>query len=254
MALSGGERRRCEIARALAAKPSIMLLDEPFAGIDPLSIADIRDLVMPPEGPRHRRPDHRPQRARDARHRRPRLHHLRRPGAVRRQPQELVADATVRAVYLGEAFQPLDVMALGPRLDLRQSQSLVMTPQLQQAIKLLALSNLELETFVDSELEKNPLLEAAGEERRRRPPTRRVEAADDCAGDELARPDELIAAGGGEIDAPLDVDHGAETFHRDCASDSRRRRLAASTAASRHRRVGRRRRAATTTATASRRR
>ncbi len=45
MALSGGERRRCEIARALAAKPSIMLLDEPFAGIDPLSINDIRDLV-----------------------------------------------------------------------------------------------------------------------------------------------------------------------------------------------------------------
>ncbi len=46
MALSGGERRRCEIARALAAKPSIMLLDEPFAGIDPLSISDIRDLVL----------------------------------------------------------------------------------------------------------------------------------------------------------------------------------------------------------------
>jgi lipopolysaccharide export system ATP-binding protein len=45
MALSGGERRRCEIARALAAKPSIMLLDEPFAGIDPLSISDIRELV-----------------------------------------------------------------------------------------------------------------------------------------------------------------------------------------------------------------
>jgi lipopolysaccharide export system ATP-binding protein len=41
----GRERRRCEIARALAANPSIMLLDEPFAGIDPLSIADIRDLV-----------------------------------------------------------------------------------------------------------------------------------------------------------------------------------------------------------------
>jgi lipopolysaccharide export system ATP-binding protein len=45
MALSGGERRRCEIARALAADPSIMLLVEPCAGIDPISIADIRELV-----------------------------------------------------------------------------------------------------------------------------------------------------------------------------------------------------------------
>ncbi|ANU06555.1 RNA polymerase factor sigma-54 [Paraurantiacibacter namhicola] len=51
-------------------------------------------------------------------------------------------------------------MALGPRLDLRQSQSLVMTPQLQQAIKLLALSNLEIETFIGEALEANPLLEA----------------------------------------------------------------------------------------------
>ena len=50
MALSGGERRRCEIARALAAKPSIMLLDEPFAGIDPLSISDIRDLIKDLKG------------------------------------------------------------------------------------------------------------------------------------------------------------------------------------------------------------
>ena len=51
-------------------------------------------------------------------------------------------------------------MALGPRLDLRQSQSLVMTPQLQQAIKLLALSNLEIEAFIGEALETNPLLEA----------------------------------------------------------------------------------------------
>ena len=56
-------------------------------------------------------------------------------------------------------------MALGPRLDLRQTQSLVMTPQLQQAIKLLALSNLEIETFVSEALESNPLLEI-GEVRR----------------------------------------------------------------------------------------
>lgn len=44
-ALSGGERRRCEIARALAGRPSFMLLDEPFAGIDPLAIADIREVI-----------------------------------------------------------------------------------------------------------------------------------------------------------------------------------------------------------------
>ena len=45
MALSGGERRRCEIARALASDPAFMLLDEPFAGIDPLAVGDIQDLV-----------------------------------------------------------------------------------------------------------------------------------------------------------------------------------------------------------------
>ena len=54
-------------------------------------------------------------------------------------------------------------MALTPRLDLRQSQQLVMTPQLQQAIKLLQLSNLELADYVAEEIERNPLLEAANE-------------------------------------------------------------------------------------------
>lgn len=52
-------------------------------------------------------------------------------------------------------------MAIGPRLDLRQSQSLVMTPQLQQAIKLLQLTNIELNEYVEQELEQNPLLERA---------------------------------------------------------------------------------------------
>jgi lipopolysaccharide export system ATP-binding protein len=46
IALSGGERRRCEIARALAGRPSFMLLDEPFAGIDPIAVADIQLLVQ----------------------------------------------------------------------------------------------------------------------------------------------------------------------------------------------------------------
>lgn len=55
-------------------------------------------------------------------------------------------------------------MALAPRLDLRQTQSLVMTPQLQQAIKLLALSSLEIDAFIAEELERNPLLEIASGE------------------------------------------------------------------------------------------
>ena len=50
-------------------------------------------------------------------------------------------------------------MALGPRLDLRQTQTLVMTPQLRQAIKLLQYSNIEVASFVEEELERNPLLE-----------------------------------------------------------------------------------------------
>ena len=53
-------------------------------------------------------------------------------------------------------------MGLGPRLDIRVSQSLVMTQQLQAAIKLLALSNLEIEAVIAEELAKNPLLEAQG--------------------------------------------------------------------------------------------
>ena len=45
MSVSGGERRRAEIARALAADPKFMLLDEPFAGVDPISVGDIKDII-----------------------------------------------------------------------------------------------------------------------------------------------------------------------------------------------------------------
>src|SRR3974377_925061 len=55
-------------------------------------------------------------------------------------------------------------MALSQRLEFRQSQALVMTPQLMQAIKLLQLSNLDLVAYVDAELERNPLLERLNEE------------------------------------------------------------------------------------------
>jgi RNA polymerase sigma-54 factor len=111
-------------------------------------------------------------------------------------------------------------MAIGPRLDLRQSQSLVMTPQLQQAIRLLALSNLELETVLTEEIEKNPLLEEVGEEAGEPGP---AEAADteppsDDWEDEPETADRLMATGDVEADAPLDVDYDAETFHHDAAS------------------------------------
>ncbi|WP_150291114.1 RNA polymerase factor sigma-54 [Sphingobium estronivorans] len=106
-------------------------------------------------------------------------------------------------------------MALAPRLDLRQSQSLVMTPQLQQAIKLLALSNLEIEAFVAGELEKNPLLETGGPAEDVAPPAadgidRDVEAHAVAA--EVGASDQLIGQGLGGADSPLDVDYGAETF------------------------------------------
>ena len=55
-------------------------------------------------------------------------------------------------------------MALSQRLEVRQSQGLVMTPQLMQAIKLLQLSSLDLAAYVEGELERNPLLERAGED------------------------------------------------------------------------------------------
>ncbi len=97
-------------------------------------------------------------------------------------------------------------MALGPRLDLRQSQSLVMTPQLQQAIKLLALSNLEVEAFIGEALEANPLLEL-GEAAPDATPAE-VEPADVRRTTLESSPvDQLIGEGRGEDDRPLDIDH-----------------------------------------------
>ena len=104
MALSGGERRRCEIARALAAKPSIMLLDEPFAGIDPLSISDIRDLVkdLKKRGIGVLITDHNVRETLDIVDRACIIYG----GQVlfAGTPQDLVADENVRRLYLGEGF------------------------------------------------------------------------------------------------------------------------------------------------------
>src|ERR1700749_966362 len=99
-------------------------------------------------------------------------------------------------------------MTLAPRLDLRQSQSLVMTPQLQQAIRLLALSNLEVETFIAEEIERNPLLDSTPQEDDGPVVEREavVEASEPASADSL-----VMGEGGGE--AALDVDFAAESFH-----------------------------------------
>jgi lipopolysaccharide export system ATP-binding protein len=104
MALSGGERRRCEIARALAANPSIMLLDEPFAGIDPISISDIRDLVkeLKTRGIGVLITDHNVRETLDIVDRACIIYG----GQVlfAGSPEALVADPNVRRLYLGESF------------------------------------------------------------------------------------------------------------------------------------------------------
>ena len=104
MALSGGERRRCEIARALAASPSIMLLDEPFAGIDPISISDIRELVreLKQRGIGVLITDHNVRETLDIVDRACIIYD----GQVLFQgtPEALVADSEVRRLYLGETF------------------------------------------------------------------------------------------------------------------------------------------------------
>jgi lipopolysaccharide export system ATP-binding protein len=104
MALSGGERRRAEIARALAAKPSIMLLDEPFAGIDPLSISDIRDLVkdLKGRGIGVLITDHNVRETLDICDKGTIIYG----GQVlfSGSPADLVADENVRRLYLGEGF------------------------------------------------------------------------------------------------------------------------------------------------------
>jgi len=104
LALSGGERRRVEIARALAGKPNIILLDEPFAGIDPIAIGDIRDLVahLKDRGIGVLITDHNVRETFDITDRAYIIYD----GNVLMSgtPDEIVANEDVRRVYLGERF------------------------------------------------------------------------------------------------------------------------------------------------------
>lgn len=105
LALSGGERRRVEIARALASHPSFMLLDEPLAGIDPIALGEIRDLIshLKDRGIGVLITDHNVRETLDIVDRAYILHD----GAVLMEgrPSEIVAHKDVRRVYLGERFR-----------------------------------------------------------------------------------------------------------------------------------------------------
>jgi lipopolysaccharide export system ATP-binding protein len=104
VALSGGERRRVEIARALASEPAFMLLDEPFAGIDPLAIADIREVIgyLRGRGIGILITDHNVRETLDIIDRASIIH----AGEVlfEGSPDEILADPEVRRVYLGDRF------------------------------------------------------------------------------------------------------------------------------------------------------
>ena len=113
-------------------------------------------------------------------------------------------------------------MALGPRLDIRQSQSLVMTPQLQQAIKLLALSNLEIEAFIGDALEANPLLDVG--DAAPVAETATVELPDEARRTtlETSPVDQLIGEGKAGDDRPLDIDGAALDHDRDTGDGAER--------------------------------
>ena len=103
-------------------------------------------------------------------------------------------------------------MGLGPSIQIRQSQQLVMTPQLTQAIKLLALSNLELESVIAEEVAKNPLLEAGSSEDSDSEPEAEGSEAPSLS-------DEMIPGGSGEDDRPLDYDFNERALETDSFSD-----------------------------------
>jgi lipopolysaccharide export system ATP-binding protein len=105
IALSGGERRRCEIARALAGKPSFMLLDEPFAGIDPIAVGDIQNLVrhLTGRGIGVLITDHNVRETLGLIDRAYIIHSGR--VLTEGNPDEIVANEDVRRLYLGEDFR-----------------------------------------------------------------------------------------------------------------------------------------------------
>ncbi len=168
--LSGGERRRCEIARALAAQPRLILLDEPFAGVDPISVGEIQRIVthLKQRGIGVLITDHNVRETLGICDRA----YILAEGSVLAQgsPEAILTMPTCVGSTLGipsscdcgrrVPFLPFGT-GMKTRLQTSLGQHLVLTPQLQQAIKLLQMSTTELELEIAQAVESNPLLDWA---------------------------------------------------------------------------------------------
>ena len=110
-------------------------------------------------------------------------------------------------------------MGIGPRLELRQSQQLTMTPQLQLAIKLLTLTNVELESYIGDEMERNPLLSTDDDASDGSPGEAPAEINPVTPNPVTDGLDQLLGAATSGADAPLDIDYTGEAFNHDSGSD-----------------------------------
>ena len=251
--LSGGERRRAEITRALVMSPRFILLDEPFAGIDPIAVTDIQQIIFHLKAPRHRRAHHRPQRPRDAADHRSCVHRHRRGDlqerhARRRWPPTTRSAASTsepisawidrRRLWPGSpkvgmssrhwtariesagteparADRRPQSMAIHQKLQAKLSQKLILTPSLQQAIKLLPMSTLELADMLNQEVVENPLLEEI--------PSEDLQASRGPAGHRQGRRAGRPAGTEGKTDNWEDNDY--EYFFNDYMDDGYRSRV-----------------------------
>src|SRR6266566_3140372 len=172
--LSGGERRRLEIARSLTLQPSFILLDEPFSGIDPITVKDLQEIIrdLANSGIGVLITDHNVRETLSVTDRA----YILKSGKIFRKgrPEELSNDPEVRRVYLGDHFrlnygqkreQTRPPMAWqGLKLNLKVTQKQILTPGLVQMVSVLALNRLELREMINQEMIANPVLEEQSEE------------------------------------------------------------------------------------------
>ena len=164
--LSGGERRRLEIARSLVLSPSFVLLDEPFAGIDPLTVVDIQKIIadLSEAGIGVLMTDHNVRDTLAVTNRA----YIISEGKILAAgtPADLSANRRCAAHLSGRGLSGCtDTMNwLAPKLHLRVAQKQILTPGLVQMVSVLALNRLELREMINQEIMANPVLEELAED------------------------------------------------------------------------------------------